>query len=313
MILSKVSDYDIYDYYLPDYTPGKGCTNSPLRQDGIPSFGVFYADRYGIWIHKDLKTGEIGNCFTFVRDLFSYGTYNEALLRIAKDFGITESNVSMKQKVVPKPSSSYGKITINVFERQYKDYDIQYWNQFAITKDVLDLYNVKAVNYLTFNSDYSTWSSPITKYTYAYPELKDGILTYKIYQPFNKEKKWINNYKPGTHSGYEQLPSTGDILIITKSMKDVMSIYGTTGMSAIAVQSESASMKQEVFEEYKSRFTELRLLFDNDDAGKNLSKKFSDKYGISEIILPSNYEKDYSDNIKKHGVDISRDLLIDLI
>jgi len=312
LILSHTTDYDIYNYYLPDYTPGKGCTNSPLRNDGIPSFGVFYADRYSIWMHKDLSTGEKGNCFTFVRDLFSYGTYYEALLRIAQDFGIAETKVKLKPKVKPKPSYSYGSIQISVVNKEFEEYDLEYWDQYKISKDVLNLYKVESVRYLVFSSHFSTWSKPVDKYAYAYPETKDGNICYKIYQPYSKDK-WINNYKPGTHSGYEQLPSTGELLIITKSLKDVMSIYATTGIPAIAVQSESASIKQEVFEEYKSRFANLRLLFDNDKAGRKLSKKFSDKYDIPEMIIPEQFKKDYSDNVKEYGSKISKNILIDLI
>ena len=43
-ILSKVSDYQIFKYYFPDYEPCSGNTNSPLRVDNSPSFAIFKTD-----------------------------------------------------------------------------------------------------------------------------------------------------------------------------------------------------------------------------------------------------------------------------
>ena len=35
---------------------------------------------------------------------------------------------------------------------------------------------------------------PCEKYAYAYIEFKDGLPTYKIYQPFSENYKWLNNH-----------------------------------------------------------------------------------------------------------------------
>ena len=46
---------------------------------------------------------------------------------------------------------------------------------------------------------------------------------FKIYKPYaDKYTKWRNNLTELDIQGYKQLPKTGDILVITKSMKDVM-------------------------------------------------------------------------------------------
>ncbi len=142
-------------------------------------------------------------------------------------------------------------------------------------------------------------------YAYAYVEIKDGKVSYKIYQPLeNKIKKWINNANYTVHQGYTQLPDSGELLIITKSLKDVMSLHDCMGISAIGLQSESVMMKESVMEEYKNRFSKVICLFDNDEAGKKLSESFTVKYNIPHFFVPELPKvTDFSDLVKAVGIE----------
>ena len=65
-LLEKVSDYDIYSYYLGPIKPKK-LINSPLRPDDkIPSFAIF-PTKDGSLLFKDHGTGEAGNAIKFMK------------------------------------------------------------------------------------------------------------------------------------------------------------------------------------------------------------------------------------------------------
>jgi hypothetical protein len=138
---------------------------------------------------------------------------------------------------------------------------------------------------------------------FAYLEYKDNALTYKIYRPHaSKALKWRNNNPFGVHQGYMQLPSDGDLMIITKSLKDVMSLYEVVGIPAISVQSETCFMKSSVATEYKTRFKKVVSLFDNDFQGREQGDTYKRLYDIDPIFIPKLYNaKDFSDLVKFIG------------
>jgi 5S rRNA maturation endonuclease (ribonuclease M5) len=170
-----------------------------------------------------------------------------------------------------------------------------------VHKSTLVKYNVHPISHIFYN-DTAVKASDLA---YCYVETKDNKVSYKIYQPLEpKIKKWINNADYTVHQGYMQLPKQGELLIITKSLKDVMSIYDCLGISAVGLQSESVMMKSTVMEEYKTRFKKVICLFDNDEAGKKLSLNFTNTYGIPHIFMPELPKvTDFSDLVKHSGVE----------
>ena len=143
---------------------------------------------------------------------------------------------------------------------------------------------------------------------WKFKKINNDKVSYKIYQPFNKHYKWMNNANYSVHQGYTQLPEKGDLLIITKSLKDVMSIKDVMGISSVGLQSESVMMKQSVMDEYKYRFTKVICLFDNDKAGKRLSVDFAETYNIPYFFMPELPKvTDFSDLVKSIGIDKARD------
>jgi hypothetical protein len=172
-----------------------------------------------------------------------------------------------------------------------------YWSQYNISKKTLSKYDVFPISHIFYNN------RPFiaAEKAYCYIENKDDEISYKIYQPEeSKIKKWINNNKFSVHQGYRQLPKSGDLLIITKSLKDVMSIHDTSLIPSIGLQSETILIKDSVMEEYKNRFKKVICLFDNDKAGIKASENFSKKFNIPYILIPDYEEqiKDFSDLIK---------------
>lgn len=58
----------------------------------------------------------------------------------------------------------------------------------------------------------------------------------------------------------------GDLLVITKSLKDVMCLY-EYGITAIAPCSENEFLTNTQYQKVKSKFKHIALLWDNDYAG----------------------------------------------
>jgi len=304
-ILKVVSQEEIYSFYTGEEITSGVKINSPLRNDNVPSFAFYYhKSEDNALMFYDFATKESGDCIVFVRKLFGLD-YRDTLFKITYDFklSVVEITEERKKTIRSKKIVEKVQVKIGVKSRKWKLRDAKFWGSFGITKNTLDFYNVKPIEYVFFNGD----SSKVDKLTYAYLEFKDEEVSYKIYQPFNERYKWMNNANYSVHQGYSQLPSNGELLIITKSLKDVMSIKDVIGLPSVGLQSESVMMKQSVMDEYKERFIKVVCLFDNDKAGKRLAEDFTKTYDIPHFFMPElEGVTDFSDLVKKIGTNESK-------
>jgi 5S rRNA maturation endonuclease (ribonuclease M5) len=301
-ILKHVTQEEIYAFYLGEDVSKLGVFHSPLREDNIPSFALyFHKVNRNILMFKDFATGDSGDFVVLVLKMFNL-SYSEALKKVAVDMKLAEFNINVSQtpvqytKIVQKDS-----IELGIKIREWQIRDKAYWSSFGIKKKTLEKFNVYPISYVFYN----TTAVKTSDYAYAYVEIKDSKVSYKIYQPLeSKIKKWINNANYTVHQGYTQLPTSGDLLIITKSLKDVMSLHDCMNISAIGLQSESVMMKQSVMDEYKSRFKKVICLFDNDEPGKKLSESFTETYNIPHFFVPELPKvTDFSDLVKAVGIE----------
>lgn len=311
-LMRVVEDVEIYSFYTGQEIKVQSAINSPLMEDKKPSFGYFIGDSGEIcW--RDFRIGS-GDCIEFVKQLFSLN-FNEALIKIAKDFKI-EEEFEFKDSEVPTTNNKRFKLDreeitkklsenkkIDIKKRKAELYDIQFWIQFGITKDILIKYNVTPIEYYFINGHIIKTD----KYAYAFIEYKDSIPTYKIYQPFNPDYKWINSHDESVWQGWEQLPEKGSTLIITKSLKDVMSIDSVIKIPSVALQSESVLPKSKIVLELYQRFETIFIFYDNDfdkeiNWGEEYGKKLSQQFGFYFIQIRDKWKsKDFSDLIKNHG------------
>jgi hypothetical protein len=319
-LLDKVNPYDIYKYYIDErFVIGK-IFSSPLREDKHPSFTIFNS-KYNELFWKDFRFGS-GDVIIFIQKMFNLN-YFEALSKIATDFNLKELFVNPKDSVKSsKEPVIYDKteieralVSIKIKSRKFNTYDYWFWNQFGITHKCLKKYNVIPITHYFINGN------PIksSRLSYAYPEKKDGNITYKIYQPLSKTK-WLNNHDYSVIQGWRQLPKSGKTLIITSSLKDAMSIICTTNYCAIAPQAESVLLKPHILEKLHKRFDNIYINYDNDYSkaenwGQLNASKIIDKYDfIKNIMIPSEHSsKDYSDLVMNKGIDFASKLLKDLI
>lgn len=323
LLFEHISDIQIYRAYIDFDIKFNTVFSSPLRDvDNKPSFG-FFEGQNGEICFKDFVLGS-GDCIKFVQLKFGLD-YFEALSKIALDFKL-ENEFLIKNTFKTNINSNYQNFkdresvikdinsnSLGKTSREWKLYDLAFWNQFGITKATLEKYNVEPVEYLHVGINKKIIKAD--KYAYSFREAKEGSFTYKIYQPFNINYKWLNNHNNSVWQGWSQLPLTGDELIITKSLKDVMAIHDVLGIPAVALQSESVKPKENVIDQLKSRFRFIYLLYDNDydkeeNWGQIFSHKLANEFGFYEKYIGSEMKsKDFSDLVKNHGPKIASEYM----
>lgn len=298
-ILSKVTEYDIYARYIGQFKIGF-IYNSPFREDKNPSFGIFRSRKSGKLLFKDHGNGECGDVIKFVELYTGLTNYNDILNRIVTDMSIT-NNTKLKSTKQYESKDT----VIGVVRQDWTDVDKQYWSQFGITKETLIKFNVSSIKYYLCDG--------IVKGIY-----KDNnpMYAYKVYDHFkiyrplaDKYTKWRNNLAPYDIQGYEQLPKKGDLLIITKSLKDVMCLY-EMGYTAISPSSESTFLTPDVIDALKRRFKRILICFDRDISGVKNMRKISLKTGLNGFLVHKKWKaKDISDAIKLNGFEIIKNWL----
>lgn len=309
-ILSKINQESIMQHYTGNDVTSKKLVTSCLRSDNHVTCG-YYKSKSGVLYMHDFATGEHLDCWNLVMKMFNVNYY-QALEIIAKDFCLVDSNiVKTKPVIVPEIKETESAI-IQVQIKSFTQKELDWWQQFGINKKILKKYHIYSLQYVFLNGELRFSSSekcPI--YGYYFGKDKNSKELWKIYFPFNKEKgiRFINNLPKKVLQGYHQLPKTGDLLVITKSMKDVASMYGF-GIIAVSTPSESTFISDKQLEEFKSRFKHIVVLYDSDRPGKHnlwlIRKKYPE---LNYFVLPNNLEKDFTDTLKVIGVDKMKELI----
>lgn len=291
-ILSRVTEYEIYAHYLGEFKVG-AIYNSPFRKDKNPSFGIYYSKRSHQLLFKDHGTGDCGNVIKFVSLMTGLTNYNDILKNIVDRLSITpDTKLDSSKQYIPSTET-----VIGIVRQPFTQVDLDYWSQFNISEKTLKKFNVSSIKYYLCNGIVKgiyKEDNPM----YAYKVFNN----FKIYRPLgDKYTKWRNNLTQDDIQGWQQLPKKGDILIITKSLKDVMCLY-EMGIPAISPSSESTFISDTALEALKKRFKRILVCFDRDCAGIRNLRKISLKTGLEPILVHKKYHaKDISDAIKLNG------------
>lgn len=294
-ILSKVSEYDIYRAYIGNFKVGM-IYNSPFRKDKNPSFGCYYSRTTKQLMFKDHGTGDCGNVVKFVSLLTGLTNYSDILNNIVNKLKITnDMQLGSSKQYIPSKET-----VIGVIRQNFTDIDINYWAQFHISLNTLKKFNVDSIKYY-LNNGIVKGIYKDNNPMYAYKVYNH----FKIYRPLaDKYTKWRSNLNINDVQGFKQLPKTGDTLIITKSLKDVMCLY-EMGINAVSPNSESSWLPDKALESILKRFKTVLICFDRDVAGMKNMRKLSFKTGLNCIIIPKKFSaKDISDAIKVNGFDV---------
>lgn len=298
----KISDADILSKYL-GITQIPCVIQSPLRSDNRPSFGLYSPDGTHI-NYIDFGTKDKGTTLTLLSKMWNTDTYNtikkinDEIGLISNSRGIITLNKSNNRVVVKKSVNTDLKCKI----REWKDYDIKYWESYGINLKWLKLAEVYPISHKIIVKDNHSYVFKADKYAYAYVEHKEGKVTLKIYQPFNKKYKWSNKHDKSVISLWTKVPEYGDKICICSSLKDALCLWANTGIPSLSIQGEGYSMSKTAIDELKRRYKKIYILLDNDITGLLDGVKLAEETGFINIILPQ-FEggKDVSDLMKAKG------------
>ena len=314
-VLEKVSEYDIFRYYMPrtDWQINV-VTFSPFRNERNPSFLI--GNKHGRLTFIDFgDTSKRGSCFDFVRLLFNVDI-KDALKMIDRDLGLgltRTTNTQEYKRIISEYKQPIARIkqytNIQVVAKRFTNEELAYWAQYHITEDELKANNVYSVSKVYLNKQ--LFPAPVGELRFGY--LYDD--RWKIYRPHAKDKrsKWVPNNVPITAMDGKEDIKECDVAFINKSKKDYMVMKKLFPCSC-AVQNEGLGcFSPENVEYIKSNSASQILSFDSDVTGVENSQQITQMFDFDYCNVPRKYLsqgiKDWADLAKAHGMQAIEDYL----
>jgi hypothetical protein len=309
-ILEKITEYDIYRYYV-----GRGFRlnrqiQSPLRRDEHPSFLI--SNKYGYLYHIDFaEASHRGDCFDLVRQLFGCDLWG-ALNIINKDFGlglVEGTNTGEYKRITsaykqPSPEESTRYCRIQVLPKPFTQKELDYWGQYYQGLEDLkreDIFSVKKV--FLDKSEYKLIGGNEMVFGYLYDNEH-----WKIYRPLEeKGKKWMSSVPIVRVDGLENITPGCENAIVTKSKKDKMVLLKIMDC-VCSVQNESkVALSEETVNTLKTNSKRVYINYDADAPGKKNSWIVTKEFGFLHVNVPDNHVingiKDFSDMAKIYGLE----------
>ena len=288
---------------------------SPFYADTKASCYVHFDKRSQVYKFKDFGNAEFsGDCFFLVGHLYGLDCsdrddFIRILEIINQDLTLLLDDNPTQLKTIPArqtlrtltPPVNEGFETATIKEpcvmKEFSASELEYWNKYGITPEILKKYEVYSVQKFTGTNkegkEYHLENTD-TEPTYGY----QGRKHIKIYRPFSKLRfLYAGEMTEHYVFGLDQLPIRGDILFITGGEKDVLSL-ASKGFHAICFNSETANIPKKLLRTLNFRFKHITLLYDTDDTGKKaMEKHVADfkQYNINSLILPLPGTKDCKD------------------
>lgn len=300
-ILARTTEFDILYYYF-NIKELPTIINSPLRQDNKPSFGLYTSN--GIKVqYIDFATKDRGGLFDMLMKYWRED-FKEMLEHLWRDLP-KFSNANTKFSNSNSFKRNYcllksREVDLQCKIREWRDYDIEYWKSYGISIEWLKYADVYPISHKIVIINNQKYVFGADKYAYAYVERKEGKVTLKIYQPYNKMGyKWSNRHDKSVISLWTKVPEYGDKICICSSLKDALCLWINTKIPALSIQGEGYGISETAINELKRRYNNVYILLDNDKAGIEDAKKLAESTGFINVVLPSiNNTKDISDLFK---------------
>jgi hypothetical protein len=303
--LERIGEVQIYFKYLGYFPEPFKKYSSPFSNDSTPSLS-FHLGNNLKW--HCYSTGKKGDYMDLVAELHREN-YKDATLRILNDFKV-HNNVQYEPKILATDKFVRYDTKIQVVLQDFSQSDLDYWYQGRIRRSTLDYFDIKVTKQVWLDKGEGPkliWTykkdNPIFRY------LING--RYKIYKPLEQDKqwKWLSTTKQCDWQGFDQLPATGEILILTKSMKDIM-VWYEMGFPAISPCSESQTITKEIIDYFYTRFKKIYINYDFDKPGMLQMLYLKLEFGLPLVITSDIENKDVFDLTKAKGFEYSKQFLI---
>ncbi len=295
-LLQKIGDYEIFRFYIPNFKKVGEKFSSSFRKDTNPSCNITeYNGRLWFKDFGDPLQERAETCIQLITRLYGID-YQTALVKIKSDL-INKRYNPIKYESIKTTKQSKSKIRIK--RKEWTEDDNHYWKCYGINIDLLNKFDVIPISHFWIMKNESIlYKAENLAYSFDY-YWHDGIFRRKIYQPLSKENKWYSTSDITVIQGWKMLPRKGKLLVITKSLKDVITLR-TVGYYAIAPNTESSFIPESVFNKLKTRWNRIIIWYDNDETGLKKAEMFSERYDIP-FITTDDKEKDPSDYRKIYG------------
>lgn len=358
-ILSKVDQITIFSVYfnLPIETI-QYCIDtgefivSPIRTDIHPTCGFRY-DNKGKLKFKDFAGYFWGDCFDAAAYIISKMYDNteidinskDGFIKILRHITFTFKDIFYGDEKDPLIQNNINKtITkikkekpiIELVIRNWNQNDIDYWKQFNVNLQTLNINFVYPIEQYYINRKINPepkyyYNEKDICYAYILGKDRNGIYNIKLYFP-NRTKNNTRFITNCNHlEGIYQLSKEDyDLIILTKSTKDRVSIYSSLKMlqslygelnidkiGLINIPHETYKLRDNEFKWLRNKLSDKGIivsLMDNDRTGKIEANYLRKEYGILPMIIPKQFQaKDFSELFKYNSIEQINNLIINTI
>lgn len=319
LLLDEITDYDIYCELTGMEIEFGRAIHSPIRDDdSTPSFSIFVPENIEnarpdeVW-WRDF-TGDCGDVFKFAKKFaeFHYGVElvkrKDVIMFLDEELSLgifSKEKIDRERRVIDWEEAKKRR-DILFKSRDFTRRDIFWWAMYAVDEPLLKAHDVRSVQYLLNDDNTIRYETKRTELAFAYV-VYDKV---KIYRPESSNFKWRNTCPSHYLQGAQQC-TRNDVLIITKSMKDLLCFKSLMHVDAIAVQGEGMTIPENILDKIKKRYKYVYVVMDYDDTGRELAAKlekenFIVRWVSTDMTMVDGkmkvLDKDISDYILIHGV-----------
>lgn len=294
--------------------------HSPIRKDERPSFSLFLLQDRTV-MFKDFATGESGNIYQLLSHTWGI-SLADTYKKVYKEFleGRKSDTIKGSSSVVLSDIHERSRYSLKIKIRKWEKFDLEYWESFGISLSSLRMAEVYPISHTIYVSETGGSSAfKCDKYAYAYVERRGCEIFLKVYQPFSKTNKWRSSTDSSIWNLETKIPETGETLFLTSSLKDALNLWENTGIPSVCMQGEGYLPDEKKMEEFKRRFKNVIVFFDNDygkegNPGKTFAEKISEKFHVPHVLIPEKYgSKDPSDLYRNVGKERYLEIVSSLI
>lgn len=312
-IFSKISDLDIYTFYMPwQFQLNKNCANPFVLKDNFPSFRIRFMD--GKCFHKAYNSPEKGGAIDFVQQYFRIG-YKEAIEKIALDFGLKEGNSKTYEviKSLPKVKLEEVKpVKIVAESKKFCTEHLDFLSKRGLTKDDLNIYSdteVLPLKKFWINGDPIVLKKGEVGFIYHVKSI-DKI---KVYLPSRQRgMKFYSSIPFDYLHGLEDI-SNCDTVIVGKAIKENWILKKYLNLCTVTCQAENPEVfSEENIKKLNENAKNIFISWDADDPGVKNCIKATEKTNWKYINVPKHLNcSDWDEVYTQYGIEPIRNHFIE--